>query len=212
MSGFLNGIRCVDRKISVNRQAAATVGIMLLGIALGTVSKHLDCTASNSLPDILAYLDVTNFLGRFAIWILIAVCISVYSVSPVRAGINVFVFFAGMVASYYLYSKFIAGFFPAGYAMIWVVFTIISPVLAFICWYAKGKGMVAVMISGVISGVLFSQAFQITQGFYVPHFLEVPTWIAGVIVLFRKPKEFIAEMGITLIVAFLYQSVIPYWG
>lgn len=185
MSGFLNSIRCVDRKISVNRQAAATVGIMLLGIALGTVSKHLDCTASNSLPDILAYLDVTNFLGRFAIWILIAVCISVYSVSPVRAGINVFVFFAGMVASYYLYSKFIAGFFPAGYAMIWVVFTIISPVLAFICWYAKGKGMVAVIISGVISGVLFSQAFLITQGFYVPHFLEVPTWIAGVIVLFR---------------------------
>lgn len=212
MSDFLNGIRCSNKKISVNRQVAYTAGIMLLGIMLGFISKHLDCTASNTLPFIMQYLDVTNFLGRFAIWILIAVCISVYSVSPVRAGINVFVFFAGMVASYYLYSTFIAGFFPKSYAMIWIAFITISPALAFICWYAKGHGIIAVIISSVILGVLFSQAFLITQGFYVTHFLEVLTWIAGVIILFRKPKEFVIEMGLSLVVAVLYQLFIPYWG
>ncbi len=57
-------------------------------------------------------LDIGNFLGRFAIWILIALCISIYSNSAIRASINVFVFFVGMVASYYLYSNCIAGFFP----------------------------------------------------------------------------------------------------
>lgn len=212
MPGFLNDIRCVNKKSSVCRQAADTIGILLLGIALGVISKYLDGTASNSLPYIMEYLDVTNFLGRFAIWMLTALCISVYSASPVRAGINVFVFFTGMVVSYYLYSTFIAGFFSVSYAMIWVAFTIISPALAFVCWYAKGDGMIAVMISGVILGILFSQAFLITQGFYVTHFLEVLTWMAGVIILFRKPKEFAIEMGLSFVVAFLYQSVVPYWG
>ena len=34
-------------------------------------------------------LDIGNFLGRFAIWILIALCISIYSISAIRASINV---------------------------------------------------------------------------------------------------------------------------
>ena len=84
-------------------------------------------------------LDIHNFLGRFAIWVLIALCISIYSNSAIRASINVFVFFVGMVASYYLYSNYIAGFFPRSYAMIWFGFTDVSSLLAFVCWYARGK-------------------------------------------------------------------------
>lgn len=84
---------------------------------MGVILKYMDCTASNELPHIVEYLDVRNFLGRFAIWIFLAVCISIYSASPERAALNVVVFFAAMVTSYYLYSKFIADFFPRSYAM-----------------------------------------------------------------------------------------------
>ena len=67
------------------------------------------------LPALLRLIDCAvvlhNFLGKLAPWIVIALCIAVYSTSPIRAGINVFAFFAGMVSSYYLYSNFIAGFF-----------------------------------------------------------------------------------------------------
>ena len=76
-------------------------------------------------------LDVGNFLGRFAIWVLIALCISIYSNSAIRASINVFVFFVGMVASYYLYSNYIAGFFPRSYAMIWFGFTSCFSIIGF---------------------------------------------------------------------------------
>ena len=120
MSDFLNKIRCMEKKISIKKQIIHTIGVLVLGIALGIISKYMDCTASNELPFIVEYLDVRNFLGRFAIWIFLAVCISVFSISPARASVNVFVFFTGMVTSYYLYSKFIAGFFPKSYAMIWV--------------------------------------------------------------------------------------------
>lgn len=35
-------------------------------------------------------VDLHNFIGKFAPWIVIAVCIAVYSTTPIRAGINVF--------------------------------------------------------------------------------------------------------------------------
>ena len=92
--------------------------ILLSGTALGAISKFLDCIASNALPPILEYLDVRNFLGRFAIWMLLGLCIAVYSPSPIRAAVNVFVFFSGMVAGYYAYSKWIAGFFPQSYVLV----------------------------------------------------------------------------------------------
>ena len=107
---------------AVKNKIINTTIIMFLGIALGTFSKYLDFRQAE-LPGMLmaidGALDIHNFLGRFTIWVLIALCISIYSNSAIRASINVFVFFVGMVASYYLYSSYIAGFFPRSYAMIW---------------------------------------------------------------------------------------------
>jgi len=85
-------------------------------------------------------LDLANFLSRLTVWLVIAVCISVFSSTPKRAAVNVFAFFAEMVSAYYMYSEFIAGFFPLHYAMIWAALTAVSPFLAYICWYAKGTG------------------------------------------------------------------------
>ena len=84
--------------------------------------------------------------------------------------------------------------------------------MAVVCWYAKGEGVISVIISAIILGIMFSQAFLITQGFYVTHAMEVVTWIIGVIILYRKPKEFVIEMVLSIAVAFVYQMFIPYWG
>ena len=100
MKTFLNNIRYKEKSISFSKQIRNTIAILFLGIVLGIFSKFLDNTASNDLPFIVELLDITNFLGRFAIWVLIGLCISIYSNSSIRASINVFVFFAGMVTSY----------------------------------------------------------------------------------------------------------------
>ena len=44
------------------------------------------------------------------------------------------------------------------------------------------------------------------------HPLEALTWIVGVIILRRKPKELAAELGLSVVIAFAYQLVIPHWG
>jgi len=96
MINFLNDIRNAENPISNNRKLINTIAILFLGIALGTFSKYLDFRQTE-LPGVLmainGVLDIGNFLGRFAIWILIALCISIYSNSAIRASINVFVFF-----------------------------------------------------------------------------------------------------------------------
>lgn len=199
----------------MSKKILHSIVVLFFGIVLGTVSKFLDTTPSNELPFIIERLDVRNFLGRFAIWILIAVCISIYSNSSIRAAVNVFTFFLGMVTSYYLYSTFIAGFFPRSYAMIWFGLTAISPLLAFVCWYAKGKSKISLAISSLIIAVLFNMTFSygwIYFGIYSS--LELIVFICGLIILRRSTiKETIVTTAIGVIAAMILNMILPfYWG
>ena len=215
MIKFLNDIRNVEKLISNNRKIINTIAVLFLGIALGTFSKFLDFRQAE-LPSVLmaidGALDVHNFLGRFAIWVLIALCISIYSNSAIRASVNVFVFFAGMVVSYYLYSNYVAGFFPRSYAMIWVGFTMISPFLAFVCWYAKGKSRPAFVLSVLILAVLSNMTFVYGWGYFKARsVLELIVFIIGLTVLRRDTLKSSVLMGtISIVLAFLLDMVIPF--
>ena len=212
MNKFLNDTRSTENMIPLNKKIINTVCILFIGIILGTFSKFLDTTPANELPFIFEFLDIRNFLGRFAIWVLIALCISIYSNSSIRASINVFVFFVGMVTSYYLYSKFVAGFFPRSYAMIWIGFTVISPVLAFICWYAKGKSKLAFVLSAMILAILFNMTFVYGSSYFeMRSILELITFICGLVVLKRNTiKDTFIMIVIGLSIAFVLDLVVPF--
>ncbi len=212
---FLNRIRCANKQMPMSKKILHSIAVLFFGIVLGTVSKFLDTTPSNELPFIIERLDVRNFLGRFAIWILIAVCISIYSNSSIRAAVNVFTFFLGMVTSYYLYSKFIAGFFPRSYAMIWFGLTAISPLLAFVCWYAKGKSKISLAISSLIIAVLFNMTFAYGWIYFdIYSSLELIVFICGLVILRRSTiKETIVTTAIGVIAAMILNMILPfYWG
>lgn len=215
MIKVLNDIRNAKNPISNIRKILNTIGLLFLGIALGTFSKYLDfrqAELSSVLKAINEALDIGNFLGRFAIWVLIALCISIYSNSAIRASINVFVFFVGMVSSYYLYSNYIAGFFPRSYAMIWFGFTAVSPLLAFVCWYAKGKSKPAFILSELILAVLFNMCFVYGYWYFSARsVLELIVFIIGLIVLRRDTLKSFALMGtISIVLAFLLNIAVPF--
>ena len=212
MKKFLNNIRSAENPIPLNKQIINTICIFFIGIILGTFSKFLDTMPTNELPFIFEFLDMRNFLGRFAIWLLIALSISIYSNSSIRASINVFVFFVGMVTSYYLYSKFVAGFFPRSYAMIWVTFTVISPILAFICWYARGKSKLAFMLSATILAVLFNTTFvHVGSYFEMRSILELITFLFAIVFLKRKAiKDTMIMLALSVGIAFALDFVVPF--
>lgn len=86
MLKILNKTRKVSGKMSVPKQIMTTFFALLFGGGMGIVAKFLDL---NRLPSFLDWLDLSNFLGRTAPWIFIAVCLAVFSKSPLKAGINV---------------------------------------------------------------------------------------------------------------------------
>lgn len=214
MKQFFNNIRMPKYEISIYKKILITICILILGIIFGTFSKYLDYHQGN-LPYILKtideQLDFHNFLGRFSIWIFIAVCISIYSNSAFRAALNVFVFFVGMVSSYYIYSKFIAGFFPMNYALIWIGFTIISPILAFLCWYAKGSGKYSCIISAGIIAVLFNTTFAYGLWYFdIKYLLELIIFLLTLIILHRTLKETIIVLIMAIVIAFIFDTVVPW--
>lgn len=207
-------VRTPERHDPLKKEIGITAGILLLGLCLGTFSKFLDYRQAE-LPAFLSLIDQTldlhNFLGTFAPWVVLAVFLSIKSSSAVRAGIHVFAFFAGMVTSYYLYSNFVAGFFPKSYAMIWVGFTLLSPVLAFFCWYATGKGWFAFAISAGILGFLMNSTLA-----YGMWYVDIRSWlhllmlILGIVMLRKSLKETIVLVAASIPVAIILGMLIPF--
>ena len=207
MIRFLEEIRTSENTIKTSQKIMNTLGIFILGIVLGIFSKYLD---NLSLYDniwwhrILEIIDLRNVLSLFGVWILIAVCISVFSKTPVRAGINVFLFFLGMNVSYHIYTIVFAGFNPANYMMIWYGVTFISPFMAFICWYAKGNGIISLMIDIDIIAVMILCSFSIgIWYFYFTNIINSIFFIITLIVLYENPKKTLLSLIGGIILAYL---------
>ena len=162
----LDQIRKPER-CSVGKTLIIAAGCLAAGIMLGAFSKWLDDIALDSSiwwHRVIETFDLGNFFSDFAIWLLIALAIAVFSPSPLRAALNVFLFFAGMCAAYHAYTIAVSGFDPSAYMMIWYGITLLSPLLAILCWYAKGTGVVSIILDIGIIAVFFLSCFSV--GFF----------------------------------------------
>ena len=148
-------------------------------------------------------LDVHNFLGLFAIWVLIALCISIYSNSARRASVNVFAFFVGMLIGYYVWTSVFAGFYPdIPYLMRWLILAVVSPFLAFLIWYARGRGALAIGISSVLIAIFCCFAFNLNfADFRILYFPEFILWLASIGILFKDVKQSAFSLLISIPVA-----------
>ena len=207
MKAWLYKIRTPNRDIKLSRQITYSILILLFGIALGVFSKWLDNMGINDAiwwQHILGIIDLRNVFSEFAIWLLIALAISVYSGSALRAGLNVFLFFAGMCISYHLYTIVFAGFNPQRYMMIWYGFTLLSPALAFICWYGKGETIVSLIIDILILEVMMSVCFAIGFLYFaVTRIINVVIFLGSAVILYSKPKQTV----ISLFGAFILSNI-----
>ncbi len=187
--------------------------ILACGIVLGVVSKALDETASNLLPSFIEQLDLRNFFSRIGIWMFTGVCISLYSKTPLRSAINILLFFVGMVGSYYIYTIYVAGFFPKSYMMIWIAMTLLSPFVGMVCWYAKGSSIVSIFISSIIFMMMTRQAFHFGFWYFdISCVLELILWVATIIILFENPKQIAKVIGLGALLFFLTSQLNLFWG
>lgn len=209
--GFLNKIRHPKKGGSMPKKLAFSFLALLFGFGLGVLSKFLDTVPINEMPGFLAAVDIANFFGLVLPWAFIALVLAVFSKTPLRAAVNVFCFFAGMLIGYYLYCGVFAGFLPDwSYLSVWLILTAVSPLLAAICWYARGKGAAAVIISSFIIAYFFLQAFTFTPDFYGfglnwrYGILPLLLLLAAVGVLLRYPLQSLIAVAAGFGIAYIY--------
>lgn len=207
MKEWLNSIRKPETEQKTARLVFDALLVLLIGIALGIFSKWLDQVSINDAvwwQRVLGILDLRNVFSDFSVWFLAALAVSVYSKSPLRAGLHVFLFFAGMCASYHWYTVAFCGFNPRSYMMIWYALTLLSPFPAVICWYGKGQTKISAVIDMFVLAVMARCCFSI--GFWYFDFRGIPELLifaGAAAVLHCTPKNTAVSTAGAFVLAFL---------
>lgn len=214
MKKYLDNIRQSENNINISDKIKCSALVLLLGIIWGILSKWLDNLSIDDTvlwQHIIGILDLGNIFSHTAIWFLAALSISVYSKTPSRACLNVFLFFVGLCVSYHLYSIIFCGFNPQRYMMIWYGLTIFSPIPAFICWYGKGKTKTSLIIDIFILTVMILSCFSIGFWYFnVPNPINILIFIAAIIILYITPKHTIISILCAAILAYTVRFFILY--
>lgn len=189
--------------LSKNKKLLNTILIFISGVSLGILSKWLD---SLSLYDSMPFhrfiesIDLGNILSELPIWILIGTAISVFSKSPKRASLNVFLFFLGMNISYHMYTVYILGFNPQSYMMIWYGITLISPIMAPLCWHAKQNSKFSSIFRVIIFTTMMVFAFYVGWIYIsLGRIVNTLFLIIMVAILWKNPKETLKNLLYALV-------------
>ena len=168
--------------------------IILAGIFLGFFAKWLDNLSIDQMiwwQNILGRMDLWN--GALVIPRLAAACAGNCGIQQnAKAGgaADVFCFFAGMCTSYHCYTILFSGFNPKQYMKIWYGLTVLSPCLAYVCWYGKGKTWISLAInSAALAGMMlccFSLGFWYFDCMSV---INTLLFILSVVVFYQSPKQ-----------------------
>ena len=205
----LDGIRKPEHTGGKPRIALYGGIALIAGVLMGVFSKWLDTLGIDDgvwWQRILGMIDLGNVLSLFPIWLLIALAIAVFAKSPLNAALRVFLFFAGMCGAYHISSVLIAGFNPTHYMMIWYGFTAVSPLLAAVCWYGKGKTVPSLVIDTLILWVMASCCFGI--GFWYVDFrsiVDTLLFTGAAAILYVSPKNTAISLAGGFLLALLFR-------
>lgn len=195
----------------MNKKIVLPLFVLLLGIVLGIFSKWLDNLSIDDTiwwQHALGVVDLGNVFSGIGIWLVLALAIAVFSETPLRAGLHVFLFFLGMCVSYHIYTILFSGFNPMSYMMIWYGITLLSPIPAFICWYARGEGVVSFVISTGILAAMLLVCFAIGIWYFdIRNVIDTLLFVAAAVILYQNPKKSVCSLAGAVVLGYLVRMI-----
>ena len=150
--------------------------MLLLGLIAGVLTR---------LADIYTQVLCSVF-SELSVWILIGVVIVIFCDSRKIACLDVFLFCAGMLITYYIVAEYTDGVWGRDFVYGWAAFTLLTPVFAWFTWIAKGSSIWGKLVSAGIIAVTLASSIILFDG---PKFYDIIIVIILVFLLFKKKKS-----------------------
>ena len=166
-------------KAKLYRTLFHPLGMAVVGLLTGVAVKLLDvyCYAQHfgvSLGDIFSQAGV---------WVVIGVAINLYSPSTRRAMVDLPVFCAGMLLTYYITAEVTNSIYGWSFIKAWAAFACLSPLMAYLVRLTLRPGALALVLKlGVFAGYV---GLNLLLGSFL-HYYDIPFLAVLVYWLFGK--------------------------
>ena len=97
--------------------------------------------------------------------------------------------------------------------MIWVGFSLVSPILAYVTWYSKKEGWLSELIAIIILVFLSRQTFAFGFWYFDLMFpLELILYLIMIGILYQSPKQMMRVVGLSMLIFLLTAQINIFWG
>lgn len=135
------------------------ISMFFLGLMLGVGIRVLDLN-----PNFVS--NWGKVFSQVSIWILLCTLIAIYSPTPKDAMYNVFPFCVNMLVAYYIYDDLVAQQSSTYAYLWWSAIAVLAPILAYIAWFSKERGLVpriirwSILIISMLSSIIIFDGYE----------------------------------------------------
>ncbi len=183
-SDALDRIREPETDVSLASSIVSSILVAVFGIVVGAVAQTFEYFAANSSvwwQDIVKDLQLNVVFEKFPFWFMLGLTVAVSSSRPLKAAINEFVFFVGVIVGFNIVPIVFSAAQRPDNMMTWIIAAVVSAPLAMIFWYAKSSSWPSIAFCAVIIGVLGAYCFDC--GFLYFHFNDLIMDLINAVIL-----------------------------
>ncbi len=164
------------------------VSMALVGLLTGFLVKMMDvyCYAQHF------GVSLSDIFSQAGVWVVIGMTISLYSRNTKYAMINIFLFCAGMLVTYYITAEVTNSVYGWSFIKVWAVFACFSPLMAYLARLTMRPGALALVLKvGVLVGYL---GLNFLLGYFL-HYYDLPFLLILVYLLFLKKWTILDDLS-----------------
>ena len=170
---------------------------LVLGMLMGWLSRDLQGSGV-----------IGAIIGNLGIWVFVSALLAVYTPQAFRAALHVFVFFIGVIASYYLHHILLGGTVSIKTLLYWLIFAAIGGLLGLIDWYSGSKEWLGAACAAVPISFLLAEGYPIYHSRSVSLAFDIVCAI--VLYIIMAPGRLQKLMALPFILVFTFALV--YFG